>query len=174
MVNSHTHTHARGHAHCVGLATWLTTLPSCFYHPEGYSSTNILLWCKLKWQFQLKTVKITHLQWIIHLERIEPTQIKWRPLWEKPLQSAGPTYTQKMQRHRDCFTKDSDNPCLGYPKYWLFNIQIWQAGSQRNFAHTTTALLLWHVQNFVVIEWLEYKLPGIGFQSNYDLGCTIS
>ena len=40
--------------------------------------------------------------------------------------------------------------------------------SQRNFAHVTTVLLSWRVQNFVVIDWAYFKLERSQFWSNFE------
>ena len=45
--------------------------------------------------------------------------------------------------------------------------------SQRNFAHVTTVTLSWHVQNFVVVGGVHFKLEHCKFWSNFEFDRNI-
>ena len=46
--------------------------------------------------------------------------------------------------------------------------------SQQNFAHAMTAVLSWHVQNFVVIQYLEIELKENLFSVKFEFLCEKS
>ena len=127
-------------------------------HERAHTHTHILIYRQVIWYnyFIIYNTDYWYTKWYI----------TYKNTWDLPMLSTvlAKTYiclVTPCSLIGERFTKDLGHPKMGYPNYHLVITQIWANQSQQNFAHATTAMLSWHVQNFVVIKLLKLGLVQI-------------